>query len=167
MRKVAMLAVLAAVAAAGCGGGGGGSGGIVNFVGDWDYSGGTITQACAGSDPEVMNLLTYQVSTDRTGNVGEIAYQTSFDAYGCFRYLHVSGNTATMTSQVPCSDRGTDPTYGPYTLVITPQSETLTYLGGGALRESQTNALTYTYDTDGFVLNCTSTISNASLVLYR
>ena len=165
MRKVTMLAVLAAVAATGCGGGG--SGGIANFVGDWDYSGGTITQSCTGSAPEAMNLLTYSVSTDRTGNLGEISYQTSFDAYGCTRYLSVSGNTATMTSAIPCSDRGTDPIYGPYTLLIQPQSETLTYQGGGNMRENQTNTLSYTYDTDGFVLNCTSSITSASLVLFR
>lgn len=161
MRKMTMLAVLAATVAAGCGGGGSSSG-INNFVGAWVYTGGTITQACAGSAPEVMNLLNYNVSIARTGS--ELSYETEFDLYMCERFLTVRGSTATMTSATPCGDRQFDQDGFPYTLSIVPQTENLTYLGGGAMRESASNALTYTYD-DGLVVSCTSTITNATLSL--
>ena len=162
MRKVMMLAVLVAVAAAGCGGGGsGGVGGITNFLGDWDYSGGTITQTCQGAAPAVMNLTTYSVTITRTGNPGEILLVSNFDS--CGKYLNVVGNTASMTSyEGPCGDRAADANGDLYTLTITPATEVLTYKGGRVMSESASNSLRYLYD-DNTYLDCTSSITNASL----
>jgi|GEM_PF-3926509 len=161
MRKVTILAVLATLAAAGCGGGGG-SGGIANFVGDWDYSAGSITQTCQGAIPTSTSLAGYSVLISRTSNPGEIEFLSNFD--GCARYLTVSGNTASMRSYDPlCGDRAVDQTTGEaYTLSITPLTQVLTYRGGRVMSESATNSLRYLYD-DNTYIDCTSTISNASL----
>jgi hypothetical protein len=160
MRKVTMLAVLAALAAAGCGGGGG-SGGIANFVGDWDYSAGSISQTCQGAVPTATSLVGYSVFISRTSNPGEIEFVSNFDQ--CARYLTVSGNTATMRSYDPlCGDRAVDANGDAYTLSITPLTEVLTYRGGRVMNESATNSLRYLYD-DNTYIDCTSTVSNASL----
>ena len=93
---------------------------------------------------------------------GGLIHTTDFDT-GCVRALDAVGNTATLAAVTSCNDRAFDPNFSQnYNLFITPNTETLTYRGGRSMTESATTSLRYTYE-DGFVLDCTSTISGVSL----
>lgn len=164
MRKVMMLTVLAAVAAIGCGGGGGSATSVNSFVGTWFYvSGSTLTQSCAGNASQLIPLDGYSVTISRDASVvGGLFHTTDFDT-GCVRSLDAVGNSATLATASSCSAHDYDTNFAEYyTLVIVPNSETLTYRGTRSLTESSTSSLRYTYD-DGAILDCTSTMAGVTL----